>query len=70
MDQQCLDQAIAAKIMLARRGIATTVYFGVNSDENGQRQPMPGSQWGTYYVTGGRTRGRFAVINSFADDRV
>jgi transglutaminase-like putative cysteine protease len=32
----CLDQALVAKIMLSRRGIATTVYFGVKNDENGQ----------------------------------
>ena len=33
---KCLDQALAARIMLARRGIATTVYFGVKNDEQGR----------------------------------
>src|SRR5262249_42668197 len=33
---KCLDQAIAAKLMLARRGLRTTIYFGVRTDENGE----------------------------------
>src|SRR5881296_3679027 len=32
---KCLDQAITGKLMLARRGIPATVYFGVKTSENG-----------------------------------
>jgi hypothetical protein len=66
---KCLDQALAAKIMLARRGIAATVYFGVNFDEQGQLAAHAWLQSGTLYVTGGANRGRFTVINTFADER-
>src|SRR5438105_1457097 len=53
---QCLDQAIAAKIMLARRGIPTTVYFGVKTDPDGQLAAHAWLRSGTYYVTGGASR--------------
>jgi hypothetical protein len=66
---KCLDQALAARIMLARRGIATTVYFGVNHDEQGRLAAHAWLRSGTLYVTGGAHRGRFTVINTFADER-
>jgi hypothetical protein len=66
---KCLDRAIAAKIMLARRGIPTTVYFGVNNDEKGQLAAHAWLRSGNSYVTGGEIRSRFTVINSFADER-
>jgi hypothetical protein len=67
---KCLDQAIAAKIMLARRGIPTTVYFGVRNDEKGRLAAHAWLRSGTRYVTGGASRSRFTIINSFADARV
>jgi hypothetical protein len=63
---KCLDQAIAAKIMLARRGIATTVYFGVKNDENGRLAAHAWLRSGTRYVTGGTNREHYTVINTFA----
>lgn len=66
---KCLDQAIAAKIMLARRRISTTVYFGVENDKQGQLAAHAWLRAGTKYVTGGDIRRRFAVINMFADHR-
>jgi hypothetical protein len=65
---KCLDQALAAKVMLARRGIATTVYFGVNVDEQGQLAAHAWLRSGTRYVTGGKIRDRYTVINTFADE--
>ena len=66
---KCLDQAIAGKIMLARRGIPSTVYFGVKSGDKGQIDAHAWLRSGPFYVSGGATRNRFAVINQFADDR-
>ncbi len=66
---KCLDQALAAKIMLARRAIATTVYLGVNVDEQGQLAAHAWLRSGTLYVTGGKIRDRYTVINTFADER-
>jgi hypothetical protein len=66
---KCLDQALAAKIMLARRGIPTTIYFGVNNDEQGNLAAHAWLRCGTLYVTGGATRRNYAVIHTFANER-
>jgi hypothetical protein len=63
---KCLDQAVAAKIMLARRGIAATVYFGVKNDAKENLKAHAWLRCGTLYVTGGRMRRRYTVINTFA----
>jgi len=65
-NSKCLDQALAARIMLARRGIASTVYFGVKNNENGQLAAHAWLRSGTLFVTGGNGRDRFTVINTFA----
>jgi hypothetical protein len=66
---KCLDQAIAAKILLRRRGIATTVYFGVKNDESGELDAHAWLRSGTCYVTGGAHRERYTIINTFAAGR-
>jgi hypothetical protein len=63
---KCLDQALAAKIMLARRGIAATVYFGVKNDAHGRLAAHAWLRSGTLYVTGGASRNHFTIINTFA----
>jgi hypothetical protein len=67
---KCLDQAIAAKVMLSRRGISATVYFGVRNDEQGELAAHAWLRSGAVYVTGGLNRRRYTVINTFADERV
>jgi hypothetical protein len=63
---KCLDQAIAAKLMLRRRGIPATVYFGVKNDEHGQLAAHAWSRSGRVYITGGRSRKQYTTINTFA----
>lgn len=61
---ECLEQAIAAKAMLRRRGIASTLYLGM------ARDPVTAHAWlrvGDLNVTGGRDVTRYAVVASFAD---
>jgi hypothetical protein len=61
---KCLEQAIAAKMMLRRRGIHSTLYLGVTSD------PIAAHAWvrvGDWNVTGGQDVSRYAVVASFAD---
>ncbi|HEX8744014.1 MAG TPA: lasso peptide biosynthesis B2 protein [Thermoleophilaceae bacterium] len=61
---ECLEQAIAAKAMLRRRGIESTLYLGM------ARDPVVAHAWlrvGDLNVTGGRDVGRYAVVASFAD---
>jgi hypothetical protein len=61
---ECLEQAIAAKAMLRRRGIASTLYLGM------ARDPVTAHAWlrvGDLNVTGGRDVDRYTVVASFAD---
>lgn len=61
---ECLEQAIAAKAMLRRRGIASTLYLGM------LRDPVAAHAWlrvGDLNVTGGQDVARYAVVASFAD---
>ena len=60
----CLPQAVAAQWMLRRRGVASTLYLGVNPSVG-----LDAHAWvraGTMIVTGGPTQDQFAVVSSFA----
>jgi hypothetical protein len=60
----CLEQAIAAKAMLRRRGVESTLYLGL------ARGPVAAHAWlrvGSLNVTGGQDVSRYAVVASFAD---
>lgn len=61
---KCLEQALAAKMMLRRRGVHSTLYLGVT------RGPTGAHAWvrvGGWNVTGGQDVSRYAVVASFAD---
>ena len=61
---ECLEQALAAKAMLRRRGIASTLYLGM------ARDPVAAHAWvrvGDLNVTGGRDVARYAIVATFAD---
>ncbi len=63
----CFDQAVAAKWMLRRRAIPSTLYLGVARDA---RQGFIAHAWlrcGEVYVTGGRQRSHFTVVATFAE---
>jgi hypothetical protein len=63
---RCLEQGIAAKMMLRRRGVGNTLYLGVARGTAG----VEAHAWlrnGSYYLTGGAERERFAVVSHFAD---
>lgn len=62
---KCLEQAFAANRMLRRRGIASTLYFGIARSDGA----IAAHAWvrsGDYYVTGGSERTRFQVLSTFA----
>lgn len=62
----CYDQALAAKIMLKRRGLAATLYFGLAKDE---RDTMIAHAWvrcGNKIVTGKAGMERFTVVACFS----
>jgi hypothetical protein len=63
-DVICLPQAIAGKLMLRRRGIASTLYLGVAYDPD-----LKAHAWlrvGRVIVTGAKGRIGFSVISTFA----
>ncbi len=64
---KCLEQGIAAKMMLRRRRLANTLYLGVARGEE-QIEAHAWLRSGTFYVTGGAGRERFSVVSTFADE--
>jgi hypothetical protein len=67
---KCLEQAIAAKAMLRRRGVQNTLYLGVALDASGPHRRIIAHAWvrsGTVHVTGGAGVDDYAVVASYAD---
>jgi hypothetical protein len=63
----CLEQAVAATVMLRRRRLPSTLYLGVA--RAGERAGVEAHAWvrsGTFFVTGGEARARFTVVSTFA----
>lgn len=62
----CLEQAIAAKLMLRRRGIESTLYLGVARHEGETIQAHAWLRSGSVYVVGGETRSLYTIVSTFA----
>ncbi len=62
---ECLEQAVAAKMMLRARRIPSTLYLGVEPGDAAKAHAWLRS--GSLFVTGGDASGRFAVLSTFAD---
>lgn len=66
----CLEQALAAKGMLRRRGIPNTLYLGVSPPRPDVRPSPFAHAWlrsGRVHVTGGANVSAYGVVSSFAD---
>jgi len=64
---QCLSQALAAMMMLKRRGISCVLYLGVAKDLNGQ-ESLAAHAWltcGDVFVTGEGGHEKFSVLAKF-----
>lgn len=62
----CFPQALAAKWMLWRRGVPSTLYLGASFKDD--RSGLAAHAWlraGPVYVTGGRGHERFATVGIF-----
>jgi hypothetical protein len=68
----CLAQAIAAKRMLKKRGIPSTLFLGVkkNAEENGPMKAHAWLQCGKQILTGKKLHGTFTVISMFSDTKL
>lgn len=66
----CLAQAIAGQYMLRRRGIASTIFFGLSKDEKGH---LGGHAWlhcGGEVLTGESDVDHYAVVATFTNKAV
>jgi hypothetical protein len=64
----CFPQAIAAKRMLQRRQIASTIYLGFSKQD---AKDFEGHAWlrcGPLYLTGGQNRHQFVALSTFAEE--
>jgi Transglutaminase-like superfamily len=66
----CLAQAVAGLVMLRRRGISGTLYFGMARNSQGALEAHAWLRSGGAILTGGRGLNRFAVVAAFAAPRV
>lgn len=63
----CLPQAITAKALLRRRGIASTLYLGAMFNEHKSLMAHAWLRCGSFYVTGGPGHEHYGVVASFAE---
>jgi len=63
---KCLVQAITARLMLGRRGLAGTIYLGLAKDPDGQMKAHAWLRSGDTIITGRVGMDRFTVLSSFA----
>lgn len=62
---KCLVQATAGKVFIAKKGIESTIYFGVKRDES---QTMKAHAWlrvGSKIVLGGEVADEYNVVSTF-----
>ena len=63
---KCFEQALAAKMMLNRRGIKSTVYFGVMKGKDGDH--LQAHAWvkvGEFVITGWKGIEQYSVVGIF-----
>lgn len=63
----CLEQGLAGKMMLRRRGVPNTLYLGVARDPSARVQAHAWLRSGGLVVSGADGRERFTVVSTFAD---
>ena len=63
----CLPQALAAKAMLRRRGVATTIYLGLSKTSDRAMAAHAWTRCGSVIVTGAREAALHTRVASFAD---
>ena len=63
----CFPQAVAAKILLRRRGIANTLYLGAAFKARTELEAHAWLRCGSFYVTGGPGHRHFGTVGIFGD---
>jgi Transglutaminase-like superfamily len=67
-ESQCLVRAIAAKKMLERRKIESTLYLGTARDKQGQLIAHAWLRSGPFYLTGAEEMNHFTTVAIFGTD--
>ncbi|TMW70530.1 lasso peptide biosynthesis B2 protein [Alteribacter natronophilus] len=65
-ESQCMVKALAAKRMLERRGIDSTLYMGTAKDPDGKLAAHAWLRSGPFIVTGKEGKERFTVVAMYA----
>jgi hypothetical protein len=66
----CLAQALAATFMLRRRGLASSMYFGLAKSDAGRLEAHAWTRSSGVIVTGGRALERYTVVAVVTDGAV
>ena len=61
----CLAKAVAGRLMLRRRGIGSTLYFGMAKGDEGEFEAHAWLSSGGVILTGGAESDRYSVIAEF-----
>jgi hypothetical protein len=69
-ESECLVKAFAARKMLQRRGISSTLYLGTGRDEVGKLVAHAWLRSGPFYITGSEGKERFTVVATFANSDI
>jgi tRNA pseudouridine-54 N-methylase len=67
-ESQCLVRAIAAKKMLERRRIESTLYMGTARDESGKMIAHAWLRSGPFYITGAEEMKMFTAVAAFGNE--
>jgi hypothetical protein len=62
---KCFEKALAGKMMLRRRGIASTIFFGVRKDEQQKMQAHAWIKCADLIITGGRSIDQYTLLANF-----
>jgi hypothetical protein len=63
----CFEQAMTCKFMLNRRGISSTIYFGVAKDQNQKLRAHAWTRSANLILTGAKGRHLFNVVSTFGN---
>ena len=66
-ESACLVRAVAAKRMLRRRGIPSTLYLGLARDESRELEAHAWLRCGSHLLAGQPGHERYAVVSTFAE---
>lgn len=62
---KCFEQALAARMMLSRRGVATQTFFGVLKNDSNALEAHAWLKSGDFVVTGWRRMDQYTVVGVF-----